>query len=105
MFSFIVTIYCDKYLIFIYWYSIGLISSSRTDKLAHHKQPYAHVLDATNPNIITVATSSDLFHAVQYLKPSALIGVSAQGQSFTEAICKEMAKNNEHPLILGIWWI
>lgn len=78
--------------------SKGLVSTSRTDALAHHKQPYAHVL----PAAAGVGMASDLFTAVQLIKPTALIGVSAQGGSFTEAICKEMAKNNEAPLILGL---
>ena len=79
--------------------SKGLVSSSRTDKLAHHKQPFAHVLPSNSGN---VATSANLYDAVKLLKPSALIGVSAQGQAFTEEICKEMAANNEAPLILGL---
>jgi malate dehydrogenase (oxaloacetate-decarboxylating)(NADP+) len=39
---------------------------------------------------------------VKFLKPSALIGVSAQGQTFTESICNKMASFNEAPLILGL---
>lgn len=78
--------------------SKGLVSSARTDKLAEHKKPFAHTL----PAAAAAEQEMDLLRAVQLIKPSALVGVSAQGGAFTESVCGEMAKNNEAPLILGL---
>ena len=75
--------------------SKGLVHADRTDQLVGHKKIFAHKL----PGAIA---GSDLLSAVQLLKPTGLVGVSAQGASFTEAVCKEMAKNNEAPLILAL---
>jgi malate dehydrogenase (oxaloacetate-decarboxylating)(NADP+) len=47
--------------------SKGLISSARTDKLAHHKEPYAHDLKV-------VPADDSLLASIQAVKPSAIIG-------------------------------
>jgi malate dehydrogenase (oxaloacetate-decarboxylating)(NADP+) len=47
-------------------------------------------------------TPETLLAAVKALKPTALIGVSAQGGAFSEEIIKEMATNNAHPLIFAL---
>lgn len=44
----------------------------------------------------------NLAEAVKYLKPSVLIGVTAQPGMFTEEIVKEMAANHENPLIFPL---
>jgi malic enzyme len=44
----------------------------------------------------------NLLDAIKLIKPSALIGVSAQGGAFTKEICQEMAKINESPLIFAL---
>lgn len=75
--------------------SKGVVHADRTDDLVEHKKIFAHKL----PSAIA---GSDLLSAVQVLKPTALVGVSAQGSSFTQAVCKEMAKNSEAPLILAL---
>ncbi len=49
--------------------------ASRTD-LQHHKRPFAHV----------TPFCADLLSAVRQLKPTALIGVSAQGGAFTQEV-------------------
>ncbi|KAJ3327049.1 hypothetical protein HDU76_012403 [Blyttiomyces sp. JEL0837] len=45
---------------------------------------------------------SELLEAVKYLRPTALIGLSAQGGVFTEAILREMAKLNERPIVFPL---
>jgi malate dehydrogenase (oxaloacetate-decarboxylating)(NADP+) len=71
--------------------SRGLVVRSRTD-LAEHKLPYAH----------DHAPVADLFTAVESLKPTALIGVSGVGQTFTKPIVEAMARLNKRPLIFAL---
>ena len=80
--------------------SKGLISSSTRDvsSLQHHKQPYAHSL----PGNVDKSNHIDLIKAIQLLKPSALIGVSAQGATFTEPVVREMATLNQNPVIFAL---
>lgn len=60
--------------------SKGLITSSR-GTMEHHKQPYAHA---------SSASPTTLMDAIKLVNPTALFGLSTQGQSFTKAICQEM---------------
>ncbi len=69
----------------------GLLESSRQD-LNSWQKPYAHEHAATK----------DLYAAVQSIKPNVLIGVSTVGGTFTEAVVKEMSKNNERPVIFAL---
>lgn len=78
--------------------SQGLICKSRPDELAHHKQPFAHPL----PSACTSKGVDNLLDAIKLIKPTALIGVSAQGGAFTKEMCQEMGKNNEAPLIFAL---
>lgn len=71
--------------------SRGLVVESRTD-LEAHTRPYAH---AHAP----VAALADVVAAVQ---PAALIGVSGQPQTFTEAVLGTMARHHERPVILAL---
>ena len=71
--------------------SKGLVVRSRTD-LAGHKKPYAH----DHP------PATDLLAAVQALKPTALIGVSAQPNTFTEPVIRAMAALHERPVIFPL---
>ncbi len=71
--------------------SKGLVVKSRTD-LAHHKLNYAH----------EHAPVADLLGAIKALQPSAIIGVSAVGGTFTKAVLEEMAKINERPIIFAL---
>jgi hypothetical protein len=64
----------------------------RPDELAHHKVPYAHA----------VAECKTLEECVDQLKPSALIGVAAVGQAFTNPILKKMAAINKAPVIFAL---
>ena len=71
--------------------SKGLVVASRTD-LASHKRPYAH----------EHAPAGDLLSAVEALKPTAIVGVSTQPGSFTEAVVKAMARINPRPIIFPL---
>lgn len=71
--------------------SRGLVVNSRRD-LAEHKLPYAHEHEQ-------MAT---LLEAVQALKPTAIIGVSGQPQTFTQEVVEEMAHLNERPIVFAL---
>lgn len=71
--------------------SKGLVVKSRTD-LAHHKLNYAH----------EHAPVADLLGAVKALKPTAIIGVSAVGGTFTKAVLEEMARINPRPIVFAL---
>ncbi|MFZ2615716.1 MAG: NAD-dependent malic enzyme, partial [Anaerolineae bacterium] len=71
--------------------SKGLVVASRGD-LAEHKRPFAH----------DHAFIPDLQAAVEALKPSALIGVSGVGSTFTRPIVETMARINQRPIIFAL---
>jgi malate dehydrogenase (oxaloacetate-decarboxylating)(NADP+) len=71
--------------------SKGLVVASRTD-LAEHKRPYGH---AHPP-------AAGLAEAVEQLRPTALVGVSAQPSTFTEPIVRTMAALNERPIVFPL---
>lgn len=71
--------------------SRGLVVKSR-ENLQEHKLAYAH--DA--PFL------PDLASAVGTLKPTAIIGVSGQPQTFTQPIVEAMGRNNERPVIFAL---
>jgi malate dehydrogenase (oxaloacetate-decarboxylating)(NADP+) len=100
--------------------SQGLVTKSRVN-LEEHKQHYAHdtsqlhsteegtvrccdhyqirtrlVDSCARPTVVT------LLDAVKFVKPTALIGVSAQGGAFNEDVCREMAKNDARPVIFAL---
>ena len=72
--------------------SKGLVVRNRGDKLAEHKVPYAH----EHPFIPTLA------EAVNVLKPTALIGVSATPATFTREIIEKMTALNSRPIIFAL---
>lgn len=71
--------------------SKGLVVKSRTD-LREHKLPYAHAHDEVG----------SLDEVIDAVKPTALIGVSGQPQTFTEDIIGKMSKLNERPIIFAL---
>jgi len=71
--------------------SKALVESSRKD-LQEHKRRYAH----------KHAPIADLAAAVKELKPTTLIGVSAQKGQFTKDIVDEMARLNKRPVIFAL---
>eukprot|EP00127_Corallochytrium_limacisporum_P000854 Clim_evm6s27 gene=Clim_evmTU6s27 len=72
--------------------SKGLVVKSRWDQLQPHKKPFAHEHEEVK----------GLENIIDTLKPTALIGVSGQGQTFTEDVIKTMCKYNERPIIFAL---
>ena len=71
--------------------SKGLVVNSRID-LPEHKRPYAH----------DYPFHKDLLAAVEALKPTAIIGVSGQPNTFTPEILKAVGKINERPIVFAL---
>jgi len=71
--------------------SRGLVVKARKD-LAHHKLPYAH----QHKEVV------GFLEAIRALKPTAIIGVSAVGGTFTKEVLEEMAKINKQPIVFAL---
>ena len=71
--------------------STGLVVKSR-ENLAVHKLPYAH----------EHASCTDFLTAVNELKPTAILGLSGQPQTFTKDIVEAMAKINKRPVVFAL---
>lgn len=82
--------------------SKGLITKSRLNgKLEHHKEAYAHSLELVGLSD-DVAAPTTLLESVKLIKPTVLIGVSAQSRAFTEDIVKQLASTCENPFIMAL---
>lgn len=68
--------------------SKGLVTGNRGDgdKLAHHKRPYAHHSESQYKSLVD---------CVNAIKPTVLIGASAQPQTFTPEVLGAMARINQ----------
>ena len=71
--------------------SQGLVAKGRAN-LAQHKITYAH----EHPPV------SDFLSAVNLLKPTAIIGVSAVGGTFTREVLEAMARINTQPIVFAL---
>lgn len=71
--------------------SRGLVVKSR-ENLQDHKLLFAH-----EGEFIT-----DFVEAIEYLKPTAIIGVSGQPQTFTEPVIRKMSELNERPIVFAL---
>ena len=69
----------------------GLLVAGR-ECIAEHKEPYAH----DHPH------TDSFLDAVRELKPTAILGLSGQPQSFTEDIVRAMADANDRPIIFAL---
>ena len=69
----------------------GLLEPSRKD-LFDFQKPYAH------PH----APTRDFVAAIESLKPTAIIGVSTVGNTFTRPVIEAMSRLNERPIILAL---
>lgn len=68
--------------------SKGLITSGRDmKKLEHHKHAYAHD--------VVINAPTNLIDSIKLIKPTALFGLSTQGQSFTKEVCETMVQNTD----------
>ena len=72
--------------------SKGLVSRTRGDKRAPNKVPFAQAYENT----------TDFAQAIRQLKPTCIIGVSAQGGAFTEDVVKAMCEVNARPMIFAL---
>ncbi len=66
----------------------GLLESTRAD-LADFQKPYAH----QHPPI------NDFVHAIEEIKPTAIIGVSTVAKAFNQRVIEAMARVNQRPII------
>ena len=71
--------------------SQGLVVASRKN-LAQHKLAYAH----------EHAPAGDFLSSIKALKPTAIIGVSAVGGTFTREVLEEMARINQQPIVFAL---
>ena len=71
--------------------SKGLLVAGR-DNIAVHKEPYAHEGEFT----------PDFLEALKRLKPTAILGLSGQPQTFTREIVEAMSEINERPIIFAL---
>ncbi|MCU0765166.1 MAG: NAD-dependent malic enzyme, partial [Burkholderiaceae bacterium] len=71
--------------------SKGLVVASRGD-LAVHKKPYAH----------EHAPAGTFIEAIRALKPTAIIGVSATPNTFTQEVVETMSRLNERPIVFAL---
>lgn len=71
--------------------SRGLVVKSRHD-LSNHKLPFAH----EHAELLT------LIDAVHALKPTAIVGVSAQAGMFTREVLEAMALYNKRPMVFAL---
>ncbi len=71
--------------------SRGLVVASRSG-LAPHKLRYAH----EHP------PADDLLSAVGTLRPTAMLGVSAQPQAFTQPVLAKLAESNPRPIVFAL---
>jgi malate dehydrogenase (oxaloacetate-decarboxylating)(NADP+) len=71
--------------------SKGMVVKSRQD-LADHKLPYAHEHEGC----------TDFLTAVNTLKPTAILGLSGQPDTFTKDVIESMASINDRPIIFAL---
>jgi malate dehydrogenase (oxaloacetate-decarboxylating)(NADP+) len=71
--------------------SRGLLCAGR-DNITEHKAPYAHEHEHID----------NLLDAVRALKPSVLVGLSGQPQTFTKDVISALAECNDRPVIFAL---
>ena len=71
--------------------SKGLVVKNRSD-LAEYKLPYAHDYEYIG----------DFLSAVKSLRPTVIIGVSGQPNTFTQSVLKAMASYNKRPIVFAM---
>lgn len=72
--------------------SKGLIVKSRMESLQHFKKPWAHEHEP----------HKELVDAVKAIKPTALIGTSGVGKTFTKEVIEAVSSFNEKPIVLAL---
>lgn len=72
------------------------------DDLTPGQKPYARKPEEIATWPLQNLSKVDLFSVVQQIKPTVLIGCSAQGGAFTQEIIQTMAQHMEHPIIFPL---
>ncbi|KAJ3179974.1 hypothetical protein HDU85_004258 [Gaertneriomyces sp. JEL0708] len=75
--------------------SKGLVTFDRGDKLPQHKTLFAR-RDNDGKQLKT------LMDVIEYVKPTALIGLASQGGAFTPEVLQRMGELNERPIIFPL---
>jgi malate dehydrogenase (oxaloacetate-decarboxylating)(NADP+) len=79
-----------------------LVTAARNDEhLEEHKRPYAHTLPV-DAQVCEDLAQSQLSIAIDRIKPSVIIGVSAQHNAFTPEIITKMSTINKNPVIFAL---
>ncbi|MDX6528979.1 MAG: hypothetical protein QOH41_1269 [Blastocatellia bacterium] len=81
--------------------SQGLVHTGRT-KLGPFKQKYARAIEETLNWTLDDPPQLSFSEVIKNVKPTILIGTSAQPGAFTEEIVSEMAKHVERPVIFPL---
>lgn len=81
--------------------SHGLVHSGRTD-LEASKRAYAHPIESISDWKLREPGKFTLYDVVANVKPTVLIGTSAQPGSFTEDVVRVMAENVRNPIIFPL---
>jgi malate dehydrogenase (oxaloacetate-decarboxylating) len=81
--------------------SRGLVHAGRTNA-GPFKQKYAQPIEATRLWRIDDPSKPNFTDVVKNVKPTILIGTSAQPGAFTEEIVREMAKHVDRPIIFPL---
>lgn len=81
----------------IFWIvdSKGMVTSDRGDKLAQHKVYYAR--DDNNGQQI-----KSLLDIINYVQPTALIGLSSTSGAFTKEVLQRLAEINKNPIVFPL---
>jgi malate dehydrogenase (oxaloacetate-decarboxylating)(NADP+) len=88
----------------------GLITKERLsiegESMAHHKTPYAHPAPPLAPEDENANKSGGEIPSfaanVRRVKPTAIIGVSAQAGTFNEEVVRAMASLNKRPVVFAL---
>ncbi|UZJ57173.1 hypothetical protein CBS101457_006493 [Exobasidium rhododendri] len=75
--------------------SKGLVTTDRGDKLPAHKVHFARQDNAGKQ-------CKTLIEAVEYIKPTAIIGLSTVPDTFTEEVLQRMAELNKRPIVFPL---
>jgi malate dehydrogenase (oxaloacetate-decarboxylating) len=81
--------------------SQGLVHTGRT-KLETFKQKYAQAIEGIGDWKFEGPSSPDFSQVISRVRPTILIGTSAQPGAFSEGIVREMAKHVERPVIFPL---
>jgi malate dehydrogenase (oxaloacetate-decarboxylating)(NADP+) len=77
------------------WNLQGLVANNRGDKLPEHKR-YLSRTEEDAPKLRTLQS------VVEHVRPTALLGLSTVGGTFTKEILGLMAQYNERPIVFAL---